>query len=140
MPGGGACDVCYCEANGEVMCIALPCTTCAYEGAEYGPGQSFPSSDGCNSCFCGDDGQVACTDMACTCDAASEWWRDYVATPEGCMVIDFACPANTSYFANSCGCGCAQAADCPEWFNCMPPAPCDVAKIEAQCPYSGIAY
>lgn len=56
------------------------------------------------------------------------------------MVIDFVCPELTTYFGNACGCGCEQSADCPEYFNCMPPSPCDEDAIKTKCPYSGIAY
>lgn len=38
--------------------------TCQYDGAIYGEGQSFPSTDGCNTCYCMAAG-VACTKMAC---------------------------------------------------------------------------
>ena len=87
-------------------------------------------------------GQIACTEIACpACDADAEWWRNYLGrSVEECALIDFACLEWTTAFDNECGCGCEQSADCPEYFNCMPPSPCDEDAIKTKCPYSGIAY
>ena len=35
---------------------------------------------------------------------------------------------------------CDEQVGTPEWFNCMPPSPRDVAQIAIDCPYSGLAY
>ena len=114
---------------------------CVYAGTSYAVGEQFPALDGCNTCTCSDTGDVGCTKIACACDPKAEWYRDYVSTdPAQCQVIDFACPPNTTGFENSCGCGCQQDLSCPEFFNCQPPAGCDVQQIMATCPYSGIAF
>jgi hypothetical protein len=75
------------------------------------------------------------------CDPALEPDRNYVAkTPATCAVIDFACPAYTTYFANDCGCGCEQGASCPDSVNCIPgpqgqDALCLAIGFE-RCPYT----
>lgn len=118
---------------------------CLYNGQTYAVGTGFPAGDGCNTCSCMQDGNMACTKIACTCDpTAEQYQKKYMSTdPAQCQVIDFMCPVNTTYFSNTCGCGCMQDPSCPSWFNCMPgpgaPA-CDVQQIQAQCPYSGIAF
>lgn len=134
--------------GGNRSCFPEPVEiVCEYDGVNYAPGDSFPATDGCNTCTCMEDGTVACTEMACLpddCDPEAEWWREYVGdSPETCAVIRFACEGQTTYFANACGCGCEQSADCPEWFNCMPgpgvPG-CDLEWIREHCPFSGIAW
>jgi hypothetical protein len=137
---GDGCNDCTCESGGLVSCTLIWCTTCTYAGAQYNPGESFPALDGCNACTCDDTGNVGCTKIGCACDPTKEWWRSYVSTdPAQCLVIDYGCPNNTTGFSNECGCGCEQDASCPQWFDCMPPSPCDVTKLKEQCPYSGIA-
>jgi Pacifastin inhibitor (LCMII) len=81
-------------------------STCSYGGQTYQQGDRFESSDGCNTCSCLPDGSVACTEMACTCNPAAEPHRNYVGTPQQCMVIRYSCPSGQSHFSNSCGCGC----------------------------------
>lgn len=140
-PAGDGCNTCMCDDAGNLACTGLACDTCTYAGGTYAVGSSFPATDGCNTCTCESGGLVGCTEIACACDPKAEWWRDYAATdPQTCQVIDYICPPNTTGFSNACGCGCEQDASCPEWFDCMPPAGCDVAALEAKCPYSGIAY
>jgi hypothetical protein len=141
-PLGDGCNSCFCEEDGSVACTGAFCgEDCVYAGVTYTQGASFPALDGCNTCSCEAGGLVACTEIACACNPADEWWRDYVAQdPDQCAVIDYVCPANTTPFANSCGCGCEQDSACPEWFDCMPPSPCDPEQIAIDCPYSGIAY
>ncbi len=140
-PAGDGCNTCSCTETGDVACTLMACPVCTYEGQTYWPGESFPAGDGCNTCTCGDDGLVGCTKINCTCDPESEWWRSYVSTDAAqCEVLDFMCPENTTQFANVCGCGCEQSAECPEFFDCMPPAACDVDAIHAECPYSDIAF
>jgi hypothetical protein len=78
-----------------------------------------------------------------SCDPALEPDRQYVGTsPAECSVILFACPVNTNYFGNACGCGCEQDASCPEWVDCMPPAtdPLCTTEGRAKCPYTRVAY
>lgn len=136
-PSTDGCNTCSCMNDGGVACTEMACG-CSYAGAFYQYGETFWADDGCNKCTCMAGG-VACTKMWCEC-SGDEWFRDYKGTPDTCPLIKFYCPANTTYFANDCGCGCQQSADCPEWFNCMPPAPCDPAQIEEDCPYSVIAW
>jgi hypothetical protein len=138
-PAGDGCNTCTCDETGMVSCTEMACVRCEYGGQSYGVGEEFPAGDGCNDCTCGRDGSVTCTKMACICDPAVEWDREYVSLdPAECMVIDYACPANTTSFSNDCGCGCIQSDECPEFFDCMPPSTCDVDQIEADCPYSTI--
>lgn len=117
-------------------------TACTYRGRTYAQGAVFNAGDGCNTCSCGSGSVAACTEKACTCDPTKEVnRRQYVGKSAAqCAVIDFACAGTTTMFQNSCGCGCEQDPSCPEWFNCMPPAPCDPQQIKATCPYSGLAY
>jgi hypothetical protein len=140
-PAGDGCNSCMCDSTGQVACTGAYCpVTCTYAGTKYKLGESFPALDGCNKCTCTDQG-TSCTDMACPCDPSKEWWRDYVSmSPQQCMVIDYACPVNTTGFQNNCGCGCEQDPSCPEYFDCMPPAPCDPKALQEKCPYSGIAW
>lgn len=140
-PAGDGCNTCSCT-DGNVACTAAYCEgECLYEGVTYQTGDTFPSIDDCNTCTCEAGGGVSCTEIACACDPESEWWREYVSLdPNECAVIDYACPENTTGFSNACGCGCEQSAECPEWFDCMPPSPCDPQQIAIDCPYSGIAY
>jgi hypothetical protein len=139
-PAPDGCNTCQCQPDGTVLCGDLICPpSCVYAGASYPVGASYPALDGCNTCTCQPDGTSACTKLACACDASKEWWRHYVGTsPAACAVIDPACPANTTGFTNDCGCGCEQAASCPEIFDCMPPKSCDVAALKAMCPFSTI--
>lgn len=135
------CNSCTCMDDGTVACTDMACPACVYAGQEYWPGDTFPAIDGCNTCECTADGTVACTEIACSCDPQAEWWRDYVSTdPQECQLIDPNCPANTASFGNACGCGCEQSAECPQYFDCMPPNQCDVPALHEQCPYSDFAY
>jgi hypothetical protein len=114
---------------------------CLYAGYSRKPGDQFPSIDGCNTCSCTKSGDIVCTEKACPCMPSQEWYQHYEMTdPMQCAASTFACAPNTLRFDNSCGCGCRQSDQCPKWFNCMPPTPCDVPKIKEACPYSGIAY
>jgi hypothetical protein len=81
-------------------------STCNYGGQSYQQGDSFESIDGCNTCNCGSNGSVGCTKMACTCNPATETHRNYVGTPQQCMLIRYTCVAGQVPFSNSCGCGC----------------------------------
>jgi hypothetical protein len=141
-PAGDGCNTCECLETGDVGCTLMACPVeCTWQGETYQPNESFPAGDGCNTCVCETDGYVACTELACACDPNTEWYRRYFeADPESCALIDYDCPPNTFPFSNTCGCGCEQDSSCPEWFDCMPPNPCDPQKIQLECPYSGIAY
>jgi len=151
----GACgNVCMTFISGTLACSQGKCLsdepqTCFYGGVTYTAsdkfGGRFPSQDGCNSCDCVLDmnskASISCTAAQCECDAASETYRNYVATdPMKCELIDFMCPQDTTMFTNDCGCGCQQSTDCPNVFDCTPdPATmksnCDAALV-ARCPYS----
>jgi hypothetical protein len=80
--------------------------TCSYDGQTFNPGDQFASTDGCNTCNCSSNGMVGCTKMACTCNPAAETHRNYVGTPEQCMLIRYTCSNGQVPFSNSCGCGC----------------------------------
>lgn len=74
-----------------------------------------------------------------SCNPDAEYNRNYVSTdPQQCQVIDYACPANTTYFGNDCGCGCEQASSCPPSVDCMPgPGTQDpLCTQTGQCPYT----
>ncbi|MCB9639553.1 MAG: hypothetical protein H6728_02815 [Myxococcales bacterium] len=121
----GHWDVGACDAEGQFCggIAGLPCP----EGYNCVLSGSYPDAGG------------SCTKV--TCDPKKEWARNYVSTdPNQCKAMRFSCPENTQHFFNDCGCGCEQAATCPEYFNCMPPSPCDEAGIKKKCPYSQIAY
>lgn len=83
-------------------------STCSYGGQTYQSGEEFEATDGCNTCLC-TDGSVACTKIGCTCNPAAEPHRNYVGTPQQCMVIRYTCPTGQVPFSNSCGCGCEPA-------------------------------
>jgi hypothetical protein len=139
-PAGDGCNSCTCMEDGQVACTLMACAVCTYAGAEHQPGDTFPALDGCNTCECMEDGAIACTEIACACNPPDEWWREYTSLDaQECLLLDFACPTNTLRFDNSCGCGCEQSAACPEYFDCMPPAQCDIEQIMLECPYSQIA-
>jgi hypothetical protein len=140
-PSIDGCNTCTCETPFVVSCTTLACGgTCTYGGQSYAPGENFPALDGCNTCSCNVDGSISCTEINCPCDPAKEWWREYIGkSPDECKTIKYACPEYTTPFSNACGCGCEQDASCPEWFDCMPPAPCDPDMLK-KCPYSGVAY
>lgn len=139
-PLGDGCNLCTCMASGEVECTGVMCgKNCIYAGVEYAPGDTFPALDGCNTCDCYSDGTVGCTERACPCDPVMEWWRHYETTMASeCALLDFMCPANTTRFDNTCGCGCEQASSCAKSYDCTPPNMCDVPQIQADCPYSTI--
>jgi hypothetical protein len=75
------------------------------------------------------------------CNPATEFNREYVATnPKTCMLIDYACPANTKGFGNECGCGCEQPSTCPEFVDCAPSSnlepPDPLCNSPGTCPYT----
>lgn len=112
---------------------------CYHDGKQYKVGESRPADDGCNTCSCMDNGGWACTKIFCGCNPETEWWRDYVLEDEQqCWAAYIVCPEHTTYFSNSCGCGCEQDRSCPEWINCMPPRDC--SDLRSKCPYSEIAW
>jgi hypothetical protein len=69
----------------------------------------------------------------------------YISTsPEKCKLIDYACPAGTTGYADGCGCGCRQPDACPDYVNCgpsVPPGPQNPYCADtSKCPYSIRAY
>jgi len=158
VPAVDGCNSCTCN-SGLMVCTLMACpVTCWYAGRSYADGESFASEDGCNTCSCA-NGLVACTERACVCDPAAEHWRDYVTTvPSECEVMDYACLAGSTQFKNTCGCGCEQSPDCPEYYDCMPTvsdpidtggssgvdlpdvAACPTPEQVAACPLTEIAY
>lgn len=135
-------------AGGLTACC-LAMATCAPGDTEISGPESCPpgatcyeNAICCSSVWCAK--QPAPADAA-VCDPVTEYGRNYVATSPGqCAVILFACPANTTYFVNACGCGCEQSPTCPEWASCMPgPGTVDplcTTSGQALCPYTKIAY
>ena len=81
-------------------------STCSYGGQTYQASDEFLAADGCNTCSCSSNGSIACTKKACTCNPATETNRNYVGTPQKCMLIRYTCPSGQVPFSNSCGCGC----------------------------------
>ena len=91
-----------------------------------------------------DAGSAPSVDSGLTCSPSTEYSRTYVSTNPGkCDVVDFACPPNTTTFANFCGCGCQQSSTCPEWVDCAPSSspsnPLCGDAGRTKCPYTKIA-
>lgn len=91
---------------------------CTYNGASYGVGASFPSSDGCNTCSCGADGAIACTELACVTPQCSYGGKSYSAgqsfpSVDGC---------------NSCACSADGT------------VACTLKACANQCSYGGSTY
>jgi len=139
-PSTDGCNTCTCGDAGAIACTEMACvTTCTYDGETHQVGDTFPATDGCNTCSCGPDGAVGCTKIGCLCDAAAEWWRDYIAkSPAECAAITYSCLAGTTRFANDCGCGCEQAATCEREINCFYPECSNASELASECPYSTI--
>ena len=133
------CNTCWCDAYGGISGTLIACNDCVYAGRNHALGEVFPARDGCNQCSCQNFGDVSCTEKACGCQPDKEWYRKYESTNvKACGLLDFECPAGTTYFANDCGCGCEQASSCPEWIDCAPGnSGCESSKM--LCPFSGIA-
>lgn len=77
-------------------CVPGPDQGCAYGGAFYSYGESFPATDGCNTCTC-IEGGVVCTKILCP-------------SPKGCT-YDGKVYAVGDYFWSTDGCnkcGCAE--------------------------------
>ncbi|MBI4509230.1 MAG: protease complex subunit PrcB family protein [Deltaproteobacteria bacterium] len=156
LPAGA--PVPLCPISDTVACIAQPCAGkaaacengacvvvegkyCEYNGRRYKVGESFPADDGCNRCSCLESGFVACTERACPveCDYNNYNKKWLSKSFEECTRMgDYMCVDGTKSFVNSCGCGCEQPADCPEWINCMPPRDCSAER--ARCPFSQVAW
>jgi hypothetical protein len=132
-----ACDnACRCEAQGRVACEGEGCVpACRFEGRSAARGESFPSRDGCNECVCYDEG-VPCSAVLCECAPFREWWRRYSSGDDSGSQAG--CPAFTRLFSTSCGSGCEQDADCPEWIDCTGNAG-DCSDQAEQCPFSTLA-
>jgi hypothetical protein len=133
------CNTCFCR-NGSFGSTAVGCVACFYGGQGHLAGETFKALDGCNTCRCEASGQVACTDAACACAPGVDGLHYLITNPDQCLVADYICPANTHPFHNACGCGCAQAADCPPYIDCQPgPVPTSCAALKEKCPYSTLA-
>lgn len=148
----GSCGaVCMTPPDAMVQCAAgtcqitsIPRDVCVYGGAEYQPGEEFPSRDGCNTCSCVDDvgptASIACTDQACACDPENEPHRNYVGLDaRTCMLVDYYCTDNTTMFGNECGCGCEQSSECPVTMDCTPMSGTCNEPLAARCPYTQVA-
>jgi hypothetical protein len=133
------CNTCFCQ-NGSIGSTAIACAACQYGGKGYFVGESMPALDGCNTCTCEASGMVACTEKACACHPGVDKLHYILTDPHQCELAEYECPANTTPFQNGCGCGCAQAADCPPSIDCLPgPTPSDCEYLRQRCPYSPIA-
>lgn len=131
------CNTCFC-LNGTIGSSAVECFACYDGGKGHFYGETF-STNGCNRCTCGADGAVACNEKPCECNPGGDGLH-YVATDlHKCAAIEYECPGLTKPFQNACGCGCAQAADCPTYIDCSaspePPSACETLRLK--CPYSG---
>ncbi len=130
------CSQVWCVSPEPVTCQAFPaCADDETEVKECPPGASCVERTLCGS-------TILCAPAETPCDASAEPSRDYVGdSPEMCQLIKYACPEDTSWFSNACGCGCEQSPDCPESVNCMPgwdpeddvSALCDQPDV---CPYT----
>jgi hypothetical protein len=90
---------------------------------------------------------VVCSDLTVKCALQGDYWHNYVAsTAADCAAIRFTCPAHTTYFVNSCGCGCEQNLACPRYLICRgdatspDQATCPPTEQIAACPYSQLVY
>jgi hypothetical protein len=134
------CSTVWCLPTSQ--CQAIPVCD---DGDEEIEGEC-PASSSCYSrTVCGTT--ITCEegkDSGGECNPEEEPDRNYVGdSPEECAVIDFACPEHTEYFGNDCGCGCEQAADCPDYVDCMPgpePRPGCSTEERARCPYTVVAF
>jgi len=127
-------------AGGAVICCnAMP--VCA-------PGENqILSQNDCPTGFQCYSLTLCCTQIWCakgssdagTCNPSSEYNRKYMGTsPTMCQQIRFNCPINTLMFSNACGCGCEQAATCPQYIDCMPGpgTSSPLCSDGLSCPYS----
>jgi hypothetical protein len=135
-PTGGANSA---GTGGMVVCCnAMP--VCSNGDQEIPSQDSCPSNAECYSM------SICCTTIWCAkassaCDPTTEYNRKYLATGDNCQLVKFTCPANTTVFFNSCGCGCQQDASCPQYVDCMPgPGTsdplCGATGADDRCPYS----
>jgi hypothetical protein len=133
------CETIWCAP--EVQCGAVP--TCD-DGDEQIEGECPASSSCYTRTLCGSTITCEEGDGGETCNPELELDRNYVGmSPSECALIDFACPEHTEYFGNDCGCGCEQAADCPDFVDCMPgpeQRPGCSQEERARCPYTVVAF
>jgi hypothetical protein len=125
------------SGGAQVCCLAL--ATCQFGDTQINGPSDCPAGAECYS------NSICCTTVWCirttTCNPAAEYNRNYVgSSPSQCAVIDFVCPAYTTYFSNQCGCGCEQDASCPQYVDCMPGGPVDPLCASNNCPYTLRAY
>ncbi len=62
------------------------------------------------------------------------------SSPEKCQLVKFFCQEGTTSFFNDCGCGCEQPSYCPEFINCMPGPGKTNCGMQAECPFSQVAW
>ena len=131
------CSTIWC-AKPTAQCTAVP--TC--DSGDTQVQGTCPASASCyQRTVCGTT--ISCVkSTADTCNPTNEYNRHYFATSsDSCQVVKFACPANTTAFFNSCGCGCEQDASCPQYVDCMPgPGTqdplCATTGGQDRCPYT----
>lgn len=128
-------------AGGAVFCCnAMP--VCGSGEVQVASQAACPANSQCHSI------SICCTTIWCaqvtaqdagTCNPSTEFNRHYAGTsPSQCQVIDYACPANTTMFSNTCGCGCQQDASCSQYVDCMPgPGTSNpLCSDSSRCPYT----
>jgi hypothetical protein len=139
-PSGGDCysrSICCSTVRcmrPAAQCNAIPLCD---EGDKQIQGECPPDLRCYTRTLCGTT--INCLGSAC--DRGAEYNRKYATTShDSCALIDFACPANTEYFINDCGCGCQQDESCPQFVNCQPridDVPLSVlCSDKATCPYT----
>lgn len=110
------CNVCTCEASGEISCTTKTCAACDPSTSDHRREYLTHAVDG----------------------------GTRLATSTECATLVIDCGGVASMFRNACGCGCEQPASCPEVFNCRGAKPggpsCDVMKMTEACPFSEILF
>jgi hypothetical protein len=132
------CSTIWC-AKATAQCTAVP--TCDSGDTQLLQGTCATSASCYERTVCGTT--ISCMKSATgACNPTTEYNRNYIATStSSCQAVKFACPANTTAFFNSCGCGCEQDASCPQYVDCMPgPGTqdplCSSTGANDRCPYT----
>jgi hypothetical protein len=141
----------------SVCCSTIWCRrdpTCTLQGAPCQPGEAqignnttCPKGGTCyQRAICGNvvtcfasSAQDAGASADAGCSGPPPRGVHYVSTSlQKCAVIDYACPAGTTGYGDSCGCGCQQNSNCPDYVNCQPgPGPTSALCADNSiCPYS----
>lgn len=82
---------------------------------------------------------VVCETLQKGCSPGLQKDRVFAALPEECGAISIHCPEGSNPFADTCGCGCEQPADCPDSVNCQPTSGdprSDLCDNSKQCPFT----